>query len=168
MGSDFRSLARELAALGKMNMEALRTKYAEAFGEETTSHNAAYLRKKIAWRIQELAQGGLTERAQARIAEIQRSAPLRERPGTSRTATVPAPQAAARAAARDPALPPVGTVFRRAHKGRTHEVTVMEDGFQYQGKTYETLSAVAKAITGTTWNGRLFFGLTTRKRKEAA
>jgi hypothetical protein len=70
--------------------------------------------------------------------------------------------------ARDPALPQVGTVLRRVHKGRTHEVKVLEGGFQYQGQTYETLSAVAKAITGTTWNGRLFFGLTTRKRKEAA
>jgi hypothetical protein len=54
------------------------------------------------------------------------------------------------------------------HKGRTHEVKVLEEGFLYEGKTYETLSAVAKAITGTTWNGRLFFALTTRKKKEAA
>jgi hypothetical protein len=151
-----------------MNMEALPAKYAEALGEETTSHNAAYLRKKLAWRVQELAQGGLTERAQAGIAEIQRSAPLRERPAVGGAAAVPVATAAARAAKRDPALPPVGTVLRRAHKGRTHEVTVLEDGFLHQGKTYATLSAVAKAITGTTSNGRLFFGLTTRKRKEAA
>jgi hypothetical protein len=143
-------------------MQALRAKYREAFGEETTSHNAAYLRKKIAWRIQELAQGGLSDRVRARIAKLQRDVPLRERPPM-----VEDPAATA-AAPRDPALPPAGTVLRRAHKGRTHEVTVLEDGFLHQGTTYETLSAVAKAITGTTWNGRLFFGLTTRKRKEAA
>jgi hypothetical protein len=165
MANDFQSIARELAALGKMRMQQLRAKYREAFGEATTSHNAAYLRKRIAWRIQELAEGGLSERARARIAELQQGAPLRERPPL-----VDARAAAAAVArtSRDPALPPAGTVLRRAHKGRNHEVTVQEDGFLYRGKKYTTLSAVAKAITGTTWNGRLFFGLTTRKKKEAA
>jgi hypothetical protein len=148
-----------------MNMQQLRDKYREAFGEETTSHNAAYLRKKIAWRIQELAQGGLTERAQARIAEIQRSAPLRERPPQAGASQVA--EAIARVA-RDPALPPVGTVLHKVYRGTAYEVAVADDGFVYRGKTYASLSTVAKAITGTTWNGRLFFGLTTRKRKEAA
>jgi hypothetical protein len=164
MASDIRSVSRELAALVKLEMQALRARYREAFGEETTSHNAAYLRKKIAWRIQELAQGGLSDRVRARIAKLQQGVPLRERPPLVEDE----PAAATPGAKRDPALPPAGTVLRRVHKGRTHEVTVLEDGFLHQGTTYETLSAVAKAITGTTWNGRLFFGLTTRKRKEAA
>ncbi len=169
MESDIRSITKELAALGKMNMEALRARYAEAFGEATTSHNAAYLRKKIAWRIQELAQGGLTERAQARIAELQRSAPLRERPAAAGVgAATAAATTVARQAARDPALPPPGTVLRKVYKGTVHEVTAAEGGFVYRGKTYASLSTIARAITGTTWNGRLFFGLTTRKRKEAA
>lgn len=167
MANDIRNLARELVALGSMNMQALRARYREAFGEETTSHNAAYLRKKIAWRIQEMAEGGLSERARARIAELQRGAPLRERPPLHPVSSTAVATVVGRAA-RDPALPPVGTVLRRVHKGRTHEVTVLEDGFLHEAKTFATLSAVAKAITGTTWNGRLFFGLTTRKRKEAA
>jgi hypothetical protein len=165
MANDIRSIARVLAALGKMSMRALRARYSEVFGEETTSHNAAFLRKKVAWGIQWQAEGGLSERALARIAELQQRAPLRERPPL---VDVPTTAAAVARTARDPSLPAVGTVLRRVHKGRTHEVKVLEDGFMHLGKTYETLSAVAKAITGTTWNGRLFFGLTTRKRKEAA
>src|SRR5258708_7541441 len=114
MASDIRSIARELAALGKMNMQALRAKYRAAFGEATTSHNAAYLRKRIAWRIQEVAEGGLSDRVRARIAEVQQGAALRERPPLVDAASA---AAAVARTARDPALPPAGTVLRRGHKG---------------------------------------------------
>lgn len=169
MHRDFKNVTEQLSALGRMNMAALRAKYEEAFGEPTSSHNAAFLRKKIAWRIQERAEGGLTQRVRARIAELQGSAPLRERPRSEAAAAPPAvnPGAVARAA-RDPALPPVGTMLRRIYQGRSHDVTVTQGGFAYHGKTYPSLSTIAKVITGTTWNGRLFFGLTTRKRKEAS
>ena len=169
MQSEFKNVTEQLSALGHMNMPALRAKYEEAFGEPTSSHNAAFLRKKIAWRIQERAEGGLTQRVRARIAELQQSAPLRERPRSAASAAAPAPSAGTVArAARDPALPPVGTLLRRVYQGRPHDVTVTEGGFAYRGKTYPSLSTIAKVITGTTWNGRLFFGLTTRKRKEEA
>ena len=169
MNGGIRDVSRELLALGRMSMAALRAKYRDAFGEETTSHNAPHLRKKIAWRIQELAQGGVTERAQARIKAIQETAPLRERPPARAAATTAADAAeAVERVARDPALPAVGSVLRKEHRGATHEVTVAAGGFVYRGKTYTSLSTIAKAITGTTWNGRLFFGLTSRKRKEAA
>ena len=167
MQSDFKNVTEQLSALGRMNMPALRAKYEEAFGEQTSSHNAAFLRKKIAWRIQERAEGGLTQRVRARIAELQQSAPLRERPRSEAAAAAPPAGAGTVArAARDPALPPVGTLLRRVYQGRSHDVTVTEAGFAYRGKTYPSLSTIAKVITGTTWNGRLFFGLTTRKRKE--
>jgi hypothetical protein len=172
MQSDFKNVTAELSALGRMNMPALRAKYEEAFGQTTGSHNAAFLRKKIAWRIQERAEGGLSERVLARIAQLQQSSPLRERPRSgdgAAAAVVPAvaPDAVARAA-RDPALPPPGTVLRRIYQGRAHEVTVTPGGFTYRGQSYSSLSAIAKIITGTTWNGKLFFALTTRKRKEAS
>jgi hypothetical protein len=169
MNGGLRDVTCEIRALGRMTMAELRSKYREAFGEPTTSHNAAFLRKKIAWRIQELAEGGLSERAQARIRALQQTAPLRERPST-RGAPVPVADAvkAIERVARDPALPAVGTVLRREYGDEVHEVTVTQGGFVYQGQTYTSLSTIAKAITGTTWNGRLFFGLTTRKRKEAA
>jgi len=67
---------------------------------------------------------------------------------------------------RDPRIPPVGTVLRRVFQGVAHEVTVCSEGFEYAGQRFKTLSAVAKHITGTPWNGFLFFGL--KKRVEAA
>jgi hypothetical protein len=169
MNGGFRDVSRELAALGRMTMAELRAKYREAFGEATTSRNAPYLRKKIAWRLQEVTQGGVTERARARIAAIQESAPLRERPPARAVVATAADVAqAVERVARDPALPAIGSVLRKEYRGRVHEVTVAQGGFVYCGKTYGSLSTIAKAITGTTWNGRLFFGLTSRKRKEAA
>ena len=168
MDPKMRKVGEALIALGRMKMAELRAKYAEVFGEETTSHNAAFLRKKIAWRIQELAEGGVTERARARIAELGRDAPLRERPPTARGEHPPASAAAIAHAMRDQRLPPPGGVLRREYKGAVHEVTVADGGFLYRGVMYASLSMVAKVITGTTWNGMLFFGLATRKRKEAA
>ncbi len=169
MNGGFRDVSRELVALGRMSMAELRAKYREAFGETTTSRNAPYLRKKIAWRIQELAQGGLSERANARVKAIQERAPLRERPPPRAVVATAADAAeAVERVARDPALPAIGSVLRREYRGQMHEVTVAQGGFVYRGKTYSSLSTIAKAITGTTWNGRLFFALTSRKRKEAA
>ncbi len=169
MNGGVRDVTRELLALGRMTMSELRAKYREALGEETASRNAPYMRKKIAWRIQELAQGGVSERAQARIKAIQQTAPLRERPPAPRAAsTTAAVVEAVERVARDPALPAIGTVLRKEHRGQVHEVTVAQGGFVYRGKTYSSLSAIAKAITGTSWNGRLFFGLISRRRKEAA
>lgn len=52
-----------------------------------------------------------------------------------------------------------GTVLARQYKGRTITVTVLEDGFEYAGEVFRTLSAVAKAVTGSHWNGYHFFGL---------
>ena len=65
---------------------------------------------------------------------------------------------------RDPRVPPVGTVLRRVFNGVAHEVTVCNEGFEHGGERFKTLSAVAKHITGTPWNGFLFFGL--KKRVE--
>lgn len=169
MNGGLRDVTSQIRALGRMTMAELRAKYREALGEPTTSHNAAYLRKKIAWRIQEVAEGGVSERAQARIRAIQETAPLRERPpARAPAATVADAAKAVERVARDPALPAIGSVLRKEHRGEVHEVTVTQGGFVYQGQTYTSLSTIAKVITGTTWNGRLFFGLTSRKRKEAA
>ncbi len=153
---------RDLVAIDKMCVSELAEKYLEVFGEPSRSRNKAYLQKKIAWRIQELAEGGLSERAKRRIAELAKSAPLRQRPG----------RAAGRAAdepARDPRLPNPGAILTRTHGGREHAVTVNADDFEFRGKRYTSLSAIAKVITGTNWNGLIFFGLAKRPRtpKEA-
>ena len=69
---------------------------------------------------------------------------------------------------RDSRVPPVGTVLRRIFEGVTHEVTICAEGFVYEGERYKTLSAIARHITGTPWNGFLFFGLKKRGEERAA
>ena len=64
---------------------------------------------------------------------------------------------------RDPRLPPVGTVIRRAQKGEVHDITVLDDGFEYEGRHFTSLSALAREITGTNWNGFVWAGLSKRK-----
>ena len=159
----------ELAALGSMTTAELAARYAEVFGEPSRSRNAAFLRKKVAWRIQELAEGGLSERAEARIEELADETPAGWAPGDRpKTAVKTAKATAGGGKARDPRIPEPGTVITRTYKGVEHPVTVLDDGgFEHDGTRYRSLSKIAKLITGTNWNGLLFFGLTGRKQKEA-
>ena len=158
-------VCRQLAALEKMTTGELAEKYREVFGYPARTRNKAYLRKRVAWRIQELAEGGLSERALARIEELAPLAPVRWRdpkPGTGDAVALvgtPAPPKP-----RDPRLPASGTVLARVHKGVEHRVTVLDDDFEYRGERYRTLSQVARRISGTPWNGFLFFGLQRRTR----
>jgi hypothetical protein len=156
------SLPQRIAALGSMTMRELRDAWAETFGYATESRNHAYMRKKIAWRLQEIAEGGLSARARERIAELAPNAPIRHRvPAHAALETKPT-------RARDPRLPPAGAVLRRAYGGIEHEVVVHQETFAYGGRAYASLSAIAKAITGTPWNGLVFFGLAQRSPRKAA
>ena len=148
------SIVTQIAALKPMTVGQLREVYLEKFGEGSKSRNKPWLFKRIAWRIQELAEGGLSERAKKRAAELANDADLRLRPPKG---TPVEPKAG-----RDPRLPAVGTELKREYDGRQHTVRVEAEGFVYKGKTYRSLSAIAKQITGTQWNGFLFFGLISR------
>jgi hypothetical protein len=151
----------ELAALTKMQVPDLAEKYREVFGEPSRTRNKEYLRKCIAWRIQELAEGGLSPLALKRIEELAPQAPTRWRapvtPKDSKDTPAPAPMTA-----RDSRLPAPGTVITRMLKEKKHEVKVLADGFEYCGQRYRSLSKIARTITGTNWNGLAFFGLTSR------
>jgi hypothetical protein len=149
-------LARELAALDEMTAGELAQKYRELFGVPTRTRNKEYLRKRVAYRIQELAEGkSLTPRALERIDKLAPEAPARWRqPAESGTALASAPSPPRE---RDTRLPAPGTLIARVHDGRTYRVTILEAGFEFQGKQYLSLSKIAKVITGTTWNGFLFF-----------
>jgi hypothetical protein len=129
------------------------------FGESSNSRNKQWLFKRIAWRIQELAEGGLSERAKKRAAELANDADLRLRPPKGHKPPEPA------APKRDPRLPAIGTELKRTFNGKEHVVAVADGGFTYKGKPYRFLSAIAKQITGTQWNGFLFFGLTAKETK---
>lgn len=155
------NIAREVAALKRMTVKELRSRYVEVFGEATRSGNKDWLRKRIAWRMQANAEGGLTERARSRAEELANDADLRLRRPPDRPA--PSPSSTTMRAKVDfgdraGALMP-GTVLTRPYKGRTITVTVRDDGFEFEGEVYRSLSAVAKAVTGSHWNGRYFFGL---------
>ena len=162
-------VARDLAALMKMSISELREKYLDLYGHPTRTRNKVYLQKRLAWRIQELAEGGLSERARARIDELMPLGTPIVLPGVRRR-QVAAGGAILEALAenklkpRDPRLPAPGSILRREYHGAIHEVTVHEDDFEYAGERYSTLSKVARVITGTQWNGFLFFRLKTRAR----
>ena len=160
----------QLAALETMNVPALAEKYRELYGEPTRSRNRAYLKKRLAWRIEANFQGDLSQGAIARIQQLGDQLPERWQMRLGQAASEPA--AAGDAATkldaalstattepRDPRVPPVGTVVRRVFDGKTHEVTVCVEGFEYEGRKYKTLSAIANQIAGSRWNGFLFFGL---------
>lgn len=151
----------QLAALGQMRVGELAARYRDLYGEPTRSRNKEYLKKRLAWRIQELAEGGLSKAVFARVSELGDGLPERWRRRQA-TATATGGVVVAQPDARDPRLPPEGSVLRRTHLGVTHEVTVGAVGFIYAGERFKTLSAIAKRITGTAWNGFAFFGCAKR------
>ena len=159
------SMAGKLVALETMTVAELGARYEEAFGEPTRSHNKEYLKKQIAWRIQEQAEGGLSKHARVLAAEIGGTAKVRWRRQNGGGAE-PLPGASPRNE-RDLRLPPPGTTITRKYKGTVHEVVVLQDGFEYLGQRHANLSRIAKLITGTNWNGFLFWRLQTRARSEA-
>ena len=153
------TVAQQVAALQRLTTRQLRAKFAELCDETTFSSNRTWLVKRIAWRMQALAEGGLCERALRRAAELAHDADLRlAAPRTTRVRRTKRPQQHRRQYA-NYLLPMPGTVLTRPYKGQTLQVQVQTDGFEFDGHTYRSLSAVAKAITGSHCSGRLFFRL---------
>ena len=161
------AVAQQLKAIESMSMGELIEKYREVFGVPTRTRNKPYLRKKIAWRIQELAEGGLSPRALARIEELAPLAPVRWRTPLPETRAALALVAIPKPQPRDARLPAPGSVIVRVHRGVEHRVTVLDEGFDYNGQHYQSLSQIARVISGTPWNGYLFFALQRRTRAES-
>lgn len=156
-------LAKELAALESMSVGQLHERYADVFGEPARSRHRQYLIRRIAWRLQANAEGGLSERALRRAAELAVEADVRvtppKRATTASERPTPGTDAVRVIIATDSRLPPPGAAITRKYKGRMLSVTVLPDGFEYDGQRYRSLSAVAKAITGSHMNGFRFFRL---------
>ncbi len=151
------NVTKEVAALEQMTVGQLQQRYIEVFGEAVRSRHKAYLVRRIAWRLQADAEGGLSERALRRAEELANLADARVTPPKAATTT---PRiSAAPPGPTDRRLPPAGTAITRRYKRRTISVTVLADGFEYEGERYKSLSAVAKAVTGSHMNGFRFFGL---------
>ena len=155
------NIAKEVAALGRIAVKELRSKHIEVFGERTRSGHKDYLVKRIAWRMHANAHGDLSCRAKRRAEELASDAGLRTTaPKVNRDdgqAAITTKSAVA--FGHDPRLPMPGAILRRRYKDREIVVHVLPRGFEWEGEVYRTLSAVAKAITGTHWNGYHFFNL---------
>ena len=135
---------RRLAALKSATTQDLKQQWRELLGTEPPAFSRIYLENRLAYRIQELAYGGLKPETIARLEAIGErldggSVVLRRIRADDR--------------------PIAGTRLVREHRGVEHVVTVLQDGFEFEGRPYQSLSAIARHITGTRWNGWTFFGL---------
>jgi hypothetical protein len=162
----------EIESLRRASMAELRKKYREVFREETRCRHREHLFRRIAWRLQALAEGDLSERARGRANEIAQDSDLRiNAPRDFFTVDGERVQTIGDRNRReqDRRLPLPGALLTRKWKGRTVLVEVLAKGFQYGNRQYSSLSAIATAVTGTRWNGLAFFALTRptgRKGKE--
>ncbi len=133
-----------LAALKSASTPELKRQWEQLFDTQPPPYNRRFLESRLAYRIQELAFGGLKPETVARLEALGEQfdggkITVRRLRGDDRPIT--------------------GTQLIRQYQGIDHVVTVTHDAFEYQGRPYKSLSAIARGITGTRWNGRTFFGL---------
>jgi hypothetical protein len=160
------SVLTQLRELQSMTVSQLQERWQQLYGEPSRSRNRQFLLRRLSWRTQELAHGGLSDRAKARLHELMNDADLADLRVRIPNGFVAASAVIGTATPRrDPRLPAVGTVLTKIYLGKQISVYVREDGFEWNSRSFTSLSAVAEAITGQHWNGRLFFGLTKRSRK---
>jgi len=146
----------QIKALIGDSVGKLREKYLVAFGHESRSNHKQFLVRRIAWRLQANAEGELSERARERALLLAEEADLRIRAPESFVRQMPRSADKHRG---DPRLTAMGTRLTREFRGQSISVEVLEKGFRYEDEIYKSLSAVARKVTGTQWNGFLFFGL---------
>lgn len=153
------TIVEQIMTLKNQSLEQLKAKYEEIFkGEKPTSNNKTYLWRKIAYRIQEIELGGLSTAIHARIGElIDRYDPVNNT--TLRPEEASQEETLKKRPSRDRRLPIPGTIITKEYKGKNLEIKIQEAGFEYCGKIYKTLTAIAKEVTGAHWNGYLFFNL---------
>ena len=146
------SVLARLAALKAMSVKELKELWASLFATSAPNNSRAFLEVRIASRIQELTYGGLSR-------------------DTRRTLDMLADEVEGKLVRKSMAVdarnPMPGTKLLREWNGAEHTVTILSDGYDWQSRKYKSLSAVAKAITGTNWNGFRFFGLRDKSRSVA-
>jgi hypothetical protein len=144
------TLAADIAKLQTLSTAELAGQYEALFGRPARYRSPTWLRKRLAFRLQENALGGLTRTARAALAELQADIAFPAAP--------PAEPDRPREELR------VGTVLQREWRGQQIRVEMTSDGLVWDGRVFKSLSAVANEVTGSRWNGRLFFGLVERKK----
>ena len=159
-------VVQAIEELRGLTIAVLQTRYRKIFGEEARCSNKQFLFRRIAWQLQAAVEGDLSERARRRAAEIADDADIRARaPENSPRPASPVARSPLQSIRpqRDSRLPPPGTLLARHFQGQDVVVKVLDRGFEYQARHYGSLSAIAREVTGTRWNGLLFFGLTGRR-----
>jgi hypothetical protein len=147
-GADAANVEKAIALLLDLDHAALKERWRDLQGGDPPRRlSRQLLVRALTHAMQERAYGGLSPAVRQRLQRL--AAELRS---TGRIASI----------GTQPRFKP-GMRLIREWQGRTHEVTVLEEGFLWNGKTYRSLSAIARAITGTRWNGHIFFGLRSRQ-----
>ena len=136
------NVLKQVAALPGLSPAVLNKMWKELFDADPPNCDKRSMIKQLAYRLQELAYGGLPTQVGGQMKTLARNEALIGHASTKQNA-----------------MPVIGTRLLREWRGVQHSVTVLADGFEYQGRPFRSLSAVAKAITGTQWNGWLFFGV---------
>lgn len=144
------SILRQISDLPNLSHPELQKLWKTLYGKDVPAFNRPYIIKRLAYRIQELAYGGLSEKAINMMDDVLSSNGFDENGGRITLKN--------RKPKRKGNMPVVGTRFIREWNGRTYEVIVVDGGYEYQGMKFNSLTAIAKVITGTHWNGRAFFG----------
>ena len=137
-------IKRQIDRIYRMNLAELREKFNELFGFEPGQTNIVNLRRRLAYRIQELHFGGLSDNDKEILIRIADGDPMANLQNKAKNGVSHV----------------CGTRYQRVWKGKKYEVTALGNGkFEYDGTVYQSLSAIAREITGTRWNGKLFFGV---------
>ncbi|VGO16201.1 hypothetical protein PDESU_04792 [Pontiella desulfatans] len=147
--------------LNTLPMRTLRGQYANHYGYTPKTRNRTHLIKKILWAIQRNAQGDISDLARNKALAIADDRDVKERfpkmnPPIQASGN---PEGTVNIAYQPESVLLPGSVLHRDYQGETIQVLVLENGFEWNGEVYRSLSATARAITGTRWNGKLFFGL---------
>ena len=151
-----RSVLRQVTELTGMSYKTLKDRWRSLYGTDPPAYKRAHMVRRLAYRIQELAYGGLSDKTKA---ELEHIAAQDEANRATRTKRRRKPKTT---------HPIPGTRLVRLWKDQRHIVTATMDGFEYDGRRYRSLSAIAKAITGAHWSGPQFFGLRTPKQAKEA
>ena len=134
------TVIKQIIALKYKSLDELSQLWSKMYNRPPAFRTRQYMMQKLAYRIQELAYGGLDVSTEQKLVAAAQSIDTRRQKGKKYA-------------------PSVGTKIVKEYKGRTYEVFAVEDGFAYGGAVYKSLSAVATKITGTKWNGLKFFGI---------
>lgn len=151
------SIAAQVVALQKMTVFELRVEWEKVFGEATKQRHRVFLWKRLARKLQENQLPKLSKEEEARVTEyreqIRQMHPNDWFPGKQKKQPQP------KRRTKNNRTPPPGTIITREYKGHQISIKVLDDGFEYEGQVFRSLSAVAREITGTSWNGFTFFRL---------